>query len=596
MIRNGGSLGRRIGCLLLACCWFIGSAWAKTPNIVLILADDLGFTDTAPYGGEIRTPHISRLADEGVVFTNYHTAATCAPSRAMLLTGVDSHRNGVPNIPEAMPPSQSKHPHYRGTLNHHVVTVATLLRDAGFHTYMTGKWHLGMQSDLLPSRRGFDRTFILADTGADNWEKKPYLPMYLRANWFADGRPVELPDDFYSSEFLIDKAIAFIDSNRGDGRPFFSYIAFQAVHIPVQAPREFTDRYHQTYIDGWNRLRERRLEAAKALGIVPQQAETRSIPTTLDWDSLSLQEQRYEARKMAVYAGMVEAMDHHIGRLITYLEETGQLDDTVFIFTSDNGAEASDAFAVSLFEVMYLRLWMKVVGYRQDYETLGERGSYINMGPSFASAAVSPLAYYKFSAFEGGLRVPLIIAGKDINGRGRLSNAFTFVTDITPTILDLAGVALPSGRYRDRAVEPIIGRSLLPLLSGEGDRVYGADDTVGYELGGNAALFQGDYKIVLERPPFGDGQWQLYNIVTDPGETVDLMERMPERSASMLAAYHRYAEENRVLPVPDDYEQLLQVRYFSIKTQLRFWAAITAIGVCLLLLIVLWRRRRRLRR
>jgi arylsulfatase/uncharacterized sulfatase len=281
------------------------AAGQPRPNIVLILADDLGFTDTAPYGSEIDTPTIATLADQGVRFTNYHTAASCAPSRAMLLTGVDSHRAGVPNIPEMLPPEHSQHAHYQGTLGRNVVTVATLLQDAGYHTYIAGKWHLGMTPDLLPSRRGFERTIVLADSGADNWEQKPYLPIYEKANWFADGKETELPEDFYSSRFLIDKTIEFIDSNADDGRPFFAYVPFQAVHIPVQAPQEFIDRYMGVYDEGWDRLRyERRLRAAR-LGIIPEGAGMVAMATTGDWFALSPEEKRYQAKRMAVYAAMV---------------------------------------------------------------------------------------------------------------------------------------------------------------------------------------------------------------------------------------------------------------------------------------------------
>ena len=209
------------------------NAQPSRPNIVFILADDLGFTDTAPYGSEINTPTISALAAKGLRFSNYHMAGSCAPSRAMLLTGVDSHRAGVPNIPEMLPPEQTQYPHYRGVLGRNVVTIATLLQDQGYHTYIAGKWHLGMTPDLLPSARGFERSFIMADSGADNWEQKPYLPIYEQANWFADGKRTTLPDDFYSSRFLIDKTIEFIDSNADDGAPFLAYVPFQAVHLPV---------------------------------------------------------------------------------------------------------------------------------------------------------------------------------------------------------------------------------------------------------------------------------------------------------------------------------------------------------------------------
>jgi arylsulfatase/uncharacterized sulfatase len=229
---------------------------SRRPNIVLILADDLGFTDIAPYGSEINTPSLTTLAEAGVSFTNYHTAANCAPARAMLLTGVDNHLAGVPNIPEMLAPEQRRHAHYQGVLGNNVVTVATLLEESGYHTYMAGKWHLGSGPGKLPSQRGFQRTLALADSGADNWEQRPYIPLYDKANWYADGQEYQLPEDFYSSRFLVDKTIEFIDSKPPESAPFFAYLPFQAVHIPVQAPQEFIDRYMGVYDSGWDKLRQ----------------------------------------------------------------------------------------------------------------------------------------------------------------------------------------------------------------------------------------------------------------------------------------------------------------------------------------------------
>ena len=566
-----------IGIIGLLAFFTSGNAFAKPPNIVLILADDLGFTDTQPYGSEIPTPNISRLADEGLMFTNYHMAANCSPTRAMLLTGVDCHRNGVPNIPEAIPSELAEHAHYQGTLNHNVVTIATQLKDAGYHTYMTGKWHLGKTPDLLPSQRGFERTVTMADTGADNWEKKTYSPLNRKANWFADGKEIDdLPEDFYSSKFYIDKAIEFIESNRNDGLPFFSYIAFQAVHTPVQAPQEYTDKYMGKYDGGWQGLRENRLERAKAKKIVPPGTKMVKMGTSVDWESLSDSEKRYESKKMAVYAGMVDAMDHHIGRLLTYLKETGQYDHTIFIFTSDNGPACTDVDSNKVaWEKLYLKLWMKANGINRDYETLGTRGSYINMGITFASSAASPLAYYKFWVGEGGMRVPLIISGRDITEKGKITNAFTYVTDITPTILEIAGVRPHQGNFLGRRVEPMIGKSLFPLVKGAVERVYQEDETVGYELTGHAALFKGDYKIVKNRGPVGDNTWHLFNITMDPGETKDLKEEMPERFRDMMAAYRTYASDNNVLPVPEDYNYFNILRAYSTRTQLKAYLPIS---------------------
>lgn len=534
------------------------------PNIVLILVDDLGFSDLSFYGSEINTPTLADIAQSGLVFTNHHTAASCAPSRGMLLTGVDSHRNGVPNIVEAIPPEQRRHPNYQGALNHNVVTVATLLQGAGYHTYITGKWHLGMEPQQLPSSRGFERSVAMADSGTDNWEQKPYMPIYDKANWFEDGEELTLPEDYYSSRYLIDRAIEFIGSNHGSGRPFFSYIPFLAVHIPVQAPREYTEHYLGMYEEGWETLREERKQRAVELGIVPADTQMANIASTADWDALSENQKRYNAKRMAVYAGMIEAMDHHIGRLVEYLKVVGQYDNTVFIVTSDNGSEASAGEYVT---GTMNRFVLGLQGYQNSYETLGERGSFNNIGPSFASAAAAPLAYYKFFAGEGGMRVPLMISGPGVQQEG-LSRAFTYVTDLAPTVLEIAEVSQASERFGGRGVEPMQGGSLLPVLRGEADQVHAPEHVTGYELGGSAALFQGDLKIVLNREWPGDNQWHLYDIVADPGETRDLHEAMPARFDSMLALYQAYVEENGVLPVADSYSQIRQITVNGLKARL----------------------------
>lgn len=531
-------------------------AESAPPNIVFILADDLGYTDIAPYGSEVDTPSLNALADQGIRFTNFHTAANCAPARAMLLTGVNSHLAGVPNIPEMLAPQQRVHANYQGVLGDDVVTVATLLEDAGYHTYMAGKWHLGMEPHKRPSRRGFQRTLAMMDSGADNWEQRPYLPIYDQANWFADGERFRLPEDFYSSRFLVDSMIDFIDSNLQDGKPFFAYLPFMAVHTPVQAPQQFIDNYIDVYDSGWDALREQRMQRAVALGIVPPDIPMVHMATTDQWDALSADDKRYQAKRMAVYAGMIEAMDFHIGRLIEFLKERQQYDNTIFIFTSDNGSEASGPAEPRDFPS---RLGPESLGYNLDYDNLGLKGSFNSIGPSFASASVSPLAYYKFYVGEGGLRVPLIIAGKPVAAKQQLTQAFAWATDITPTILSLTGVAKPAERYGGRPVQPITGRDLSPLLSGSAERVYGPDEAVGYELTDHGVLFQGDYKLVVNQPPVGDGQWRLFNIVTDPGETTDLSASQPLRFQRMLSAYEQYRRDNKVVPVPQGYTQLKQL-------------------------------------
>ncbi len=561
-----------------------------SPNIVFLLADDLGFTDIAPYGSEVHTPALSTLAQQGVRFTNYHTAANCAPARAMLLTGVNNHLAGVPNIPEMMAPEQLQHAHYQGVLGDNVVTIATLLENAGYHTYMAGKWHLGSAPGKLPSRRGFERTVALMDSGADNWEQRPYLPIYDQANWFADGERFDLPDDFYSSRFLIDKTIEFIDGNLVDGRPFFAYVPFQAVHIPVQAPQEYIDRYMGVYDQGWDHLRKTRLERAVALGVLPREVAMQRMPTTADWDALETERRRYEAKRMAVYAGMIEAMDANIGRLMEYLGAQGQLDNTIFVFTSDNGAEGSGAQDP---DSATTRLLASNLGYRTDYETLGLQGSYNSINPGFTSAAVSPLSFYKFYAGEGGLRVPLIIAGAPETLSGAQSAAFAWATDVAATILSLAGVEAPVGRFAGRPVLPITGKDLSPLLRGEVARVYAEDESVGYELTGHAALFQGDFKLVRNLPPLGDGEWRLFNIVDDPGEVSDLKQQMPDRFQQMLDAYAQFELDNQVLPLPADYNQTRQLLINMLRDRYGAAVLVVLLTVVLLLPFVVYLRGRR---
>ena len=562
------------------------------PNIVLLLADDLGFSDLASYGGEIDTPNLDALANQGVRFSNFHVAANCAPTRAMLITGVNNHRAGVGNIIEMIPDEFRDSPSYQGALSENVVTVATMLNDAGYHTYMAGKWHLGHTPELLPSARGFERTVALADSGADNWQQKPYLPIYDQANWFADGQRYQLPDDFYSSKFLVDKTIEFIHSNADSSAPFFAYVPFQAVHIPVQAPQEFIDRYMGVYDQGWEALRQQRHKRAMTLGLVPQDTPMIPMTTTEAWQGLDTDTKRYQAKRMAVYAAMVEAMDFHIGRLIQHLKDTDQYDNTVFIFASDNGSEGSGP---SVESTPADNLMLSLLDYTNDYDTLGLKGSYSTIGPNFASAAASPLAFYKFYVGEGGMRVPLIMAGNPLAlpQAEDIIHAFSYATDIVPTILQLTGTPNHNGRYQGRIVEPIIGRSLLPLLYKQTQRIYGEDDAIGYELNGHKALFLGDHKIVYNRPPIGDGEWHLFNIAKDPGETLDLREQQPQRFDRMQALYADFARDHGVLPVAEDFnpQQAMFLR-FAID---RFGGYLIAIflGLVVLIGVVIFRRGRR---
>lgn len=550
----------------------------KRPNVVIILADDVALMDFGAYGGEARTPNIDALAGRGALFTQYRASPLCSPSRAMLLTGMDAHLTGVATIPEVLPKEQRGKPGYKMALEPGVLTLADRLRAQGYRTIMSGKWHLGEAADEMPQAHGFDRSFALAASGADNWDDRSYMPYYKDAPWFEDGVETSLPEDFYSSRFIVDTAIQYLAETDPD-EPFFAYLPFQAIHIPVQAPQAFIDRYKGRYDGGWEALRQERHQRAQALGLIPQGAPLAALPPDFrDWDSLSAEDRALYAARMEVNAAMLEAMDFHLGRLIQHLKVRGEYDSTIFIVSSDNGPEPSrgdDTVTLGLFH------WL--TGYNIGADNMGGPGSWGFIGPEWAVAAATPGAWFKFYATEGGIRVPLIVAGPGIAPQRVTSPAM--ITDITPTVLDWLDVdptSIPG--------KPMTGRSLLPVLSGEAESAYGPDEARAVEVSGNSALYLGDYKITRSVPPVGDGQWRLYNLASDPGETNDLSASEPAVKARLLAKYDAYAKRVGVLPMPEGYNSLAQVvRNTGARLLANYpWLYGVLGGVLLVLAALLW--------
>jgi arylsulfatase/uncharacterized sulfatase len=512
---------------------------AAKPNVVILVADDWAMTDVGAFGGEIPTPNLDALAMRGVRFSNFHVAGSCSPTRAMLQTGTGNHRNGLGNMPETIPPEHVGKPGYDTVLADGIPTLGDMFRSGGYRTYLIGKWHLGKTASKLPHARGYDRAFSLADAGADNFEQKPIGGLQDKADWTENGRPAQLPKDFYSSRFLVDQTLAYVRRDAASGKPFLAVVNFLANHIPLQAPDADIAAAHR-YGEGWTAIRQARRDRAAALGLLPAGVPMQTMASTRDWTSA---DRATEAKRMQVYAAMATAMDREIGRLVAALKADGSYDNTVFVFLSDNGAEPTDPMGNVIGKAN--TRWFYDVSPAQ----FGRPGSFTYLGPSWASAAASPFAGYKFSAAEGGLRVPLIVswAGNPALVPGRVAKSFTHVTDIAPTLLQLTGVAPVAGP------EPLTGKSLVPLLTGAADSVRLPDEAVGYELSGNAALFQGDYKLVKNLPPLGDGRWHLYDIVRDPGETRDLAAAEPTRFREMQARYDRWAADNGVLAMPEGY-------------------------------------------
>lgn len=540
---------------------------AKQPNIVVVLVDDAALMDFGAFGGEAATPNIDALAERGAMFTQYRTSPLCAPTRAMLLTGIDNHKTGVATIPEVIPDEHRGQPGYTLSLEPGVLTIADRLRSVGYRTLMSGKWHLGDAEDEMPQNHGFDRSLALAASGADNWEDKSFMPYYHEAPWYEDGKPYDLPEDFYSSKYLVDKMIDYLEMTDPD-KPFFAYLPFQAIHIPVQAPAEFTANYKGKFDEGWHVMREARYQRAQELGLIREGAPIAPMPAnSRDWNSLSDEDRALYAALMEVNAGMLEAMDFHIGRFMDHLKDAGTFDNTIFLVTSDNGPEQNRGDDSAI-----LAIWMHFNGYHINLEGVGEVGSWGFIGPEWANAAASPGDLFKFYTTEGGIRVPLIISGPGVEPMRVDSPAM--VTDLAPTLLDLVGA--PKTALADDTVS-MTGRSLFPVLTGATDSVYGADDIRALEVSGNSALYKGDYKITRNNPPAGDSRWRLFNMADDPGETTDLSESEPDIMQDMLASFDAYSREMGVLEMPAGYDTVQQITINSASKVLEHYGWMIAI-------------------
>ncbi len=511
----------------------------QRPNILLVMADDMGFTDLGRFGSEIETPNLDALAARGLTFTDFHVSVSCSPARSMLFSGTDNHIAGLGNMGELLTPEQEGQPGYEGYLNDRVVSLAEVLRSDGYHTYMGGKWHLGHEPGALPSDRGFERTLSMLVGGASHWaDRLGIAPQYDPAEYASDGTFLEsLPDDFYSSKNYADFVIDAIRANAGDGQPFLAYLAFTAPHDPVHVPEPWLSKYRGQYDDGYEALKTSRWEGAKRVGVVPENAERPGRhPMVKPWDELSDDEKAVEVRGMEVYAGMVEAMDYHYGRVVDFLREIGEYDNTIIIFLSDNGANpwysaeypgATEPDFANQFD--------------NSLENIGHPGSNYAYGMGFASGSGGPINLFKMTVGEGGIRVPLIVAGPNVQS-GKQVDAFAYVWDIMPTILEFTGSVHPD-EFEGRQVERMRGRSLKGLLSGSTAAAYGEDDMIGGEMGNGKWMRQGAFKAVTVPIPYGDGEWHLYNVVDDPGETSDLAAEYPEKLDALREAWDRYSVE-----------------------------------------------------
>lgn len=532
------------------------------PNIVLILADDLGFSDLGCYGGEIRTPRLDALAADGLRMTQMYNAARCCSTRASLLTGLYPHQAGV----GAMSADNHK-PGYRGFLTDRCVTVATLLRQVGYQTMMSGKWHLRGQGnpDCIPTARGFDEFFGHFRAYASFY--RPDLFVRLPAD---RAGPNYREGEFYATDAITDQGIEFMRQSERRDAPFFLYVAYNAPHFPLQAPKELIDRYVETYSVGWDQIRRTRQKRINELGLLAKPAQLsprghvpkvpnrnrdspyydRQIPA---WDDLPDERRQDLTRRMATYAAMVEIMDQNIGRIVDHLRATSQLDNTLLVFLSDNGACAEwDPYGFDNNPYPANRLYRGV-----ELESMGGPGTFHSYGTGWANACNTPFRLYKHYNHEGGISTPLIMHWpRRLHRDGEIDRRPAHVIDLAATLLDVGKADYPEV-HRGHEILPPAGRSLAPMLTAQSQ----PERPLFFEHEGNRAVRQGRWKIVWTN--YGK-RWELYDMEQDRCELNDRAAEFPDKVTQLEQQWHRWAQTHFVEPqqVPQPAKGMPKIYYW----------------------------------
>jgi arylsulfatase len=530
--------------IIAVCLDIVGTAQTKQndkPNILLIVADDLGYTDLGCYGGDIKTPNIDQLAKQGIQFTNFHTSPLCAPTRAMLLSGNDNHVAGIGSMFPVKGTSRQGKPGYEGHLTDRIVTVAQLLKDGGYQTFMAGKWHVGFEDFSIPYAKGFERSFVLLNGGANHFNNNPFIanepPRYRQ-----DNQAVPFPEGRYSTEVYTEKMMGFINDRQTD-KPFFALLTYTSPHWPLQVPAEYMDKYKGKYDIGYDSLRVLRFKQQQAMGIIPSKARLPARPAQIKpWSELSTEEKKIESRKMELYAAMVENLDEHIGQLIKSLKQSGLYDNTIIVFMSDNGAAAEDFYNLPEGFGPFIRQH-----YKNDYENMGKPSSFVSYGPQWAQAGAAPFKLFKYYSTEGGIVTPLIIAGKNVRKRSGFQHTFITVMDLAPTFFEIAGIKYPDV-YNNRKVNAMLGESCLSFISGTSNTVHNPDYVFGLEHDGQCMLIKGSWKITNISQPFNETAFALYNLTEDQGETNDLSKSNPDKFKEMMKEWEVFKKKTGVIP------------------------------------------------
>lgn len=499
---------------------------ADKPNIIVILADDMGYSDIGCFGSEIKTPHLDALAAGGLRMTQFYNASRCCPTRASLLTGLYQHQAGVGDMVNTR-----KQPAYQGYLNQNCVTIAEVLKQGGYSTFMAGKWHVGTAPDKWPRRRGFDHYFGLIDGASSYFSTKPYRPNQ-KLTIALDDQEYQPQPGFYATNAYTDYALRFIDGNKSTGKPFFLYLAYTAPHWPLHALPEDIHKYKNIYKKGWDQLRAERFSRLQQSGIIdknthlsPRHANVR------EWSSLSVEEQNRWIENMAVYAAMIDRMDQNIGKIRQQLKETGEDKNTLIMFLSDNGGSNES---------------INENGFRPEiiaasHKPSGDSASFTAYGLPGANLSNTPFRYYKKTEFEGGNATPFVAFYPPMIKAGRIEKSPGHIIDIMATCVELAGVKYPQ-TYNGNKITPLEGTSLVPLFK---QHAVNSNRALYFEHEGNRAVRQGEWKIVSAYP---ENKWQLYNIKADRTELNDLSASQPQKMNELIEMYNTWAARAGVIP------------------------------------------------
>jgi arylsulfatase A-like enzyme len=499
----------------------------KRPNIILIMADDMGFSDMGAMGGEIKTPNLDALAEKGILYKQFYNAARCCPTRASLMTGLYSHQAGMGWMTVMDLGTES----YVGELNRNCMTIAEVLKDCGYNTYLSGKWHLvsdkntsqDVDKNAWPLQRGFDRFFgTLLGSGSY------YSPVTLATQ----NTLINAPEGFYYTDAISDTAVSMIQENMLTDSPFFMYVSYTAPHWPLHAYKDNYEPYIDMYSAGWDSIRLQRFRRQKELGIVDEDwILSERNPEAPAWDSLSDEKKEEMKLRMAIYAAQIEVMDCGIGRIISELEKEEELDNTLIFFLQDNGACAE-----------FIR------GRNQDLVVMGTDESFESYRLPWANASNTPFRLFKHWTHEGGISTPLIVHWPEgVVNSGRTSDRPGMLMDIMATCIEVTGAEYPL-QFKGNKIHNLEGESLLHSIKNKSDK---RESVIFWEHEANRAIRSEDWKLVLkasEEYPF-DGKWELYNMADDRTEMNDLAETYPEKVEEMKKMWEDWAQRIKVYPL-----------------------------------------------